>query len=103
MKWHHYLMLFFGGAFLANSVPHFVSGVTGLPFPTPFADPPGRGLSTPVINVVWALFNLIVAYLLLGYGRFAIRPRISLPTGVAFIGFCIMALILAVTFTSVPR
>jgi len=103
MKWYHYLMLFFGGAFLANSVPHFVSGVAGLPFPTPFANPPGKGLSSPVINVVWALFNLIVAHLLLGYGRFAIRARISVPMGVAFVGFTIMALMLAVTFASVPR
>jgi hypothetical protein len=29
MRWNHYVSYFFGGAFLANAIPHFVSGVTG--------------------------------------------------------------------------
>ena len=27
MRWYHYLALFFAGAFLVNSVPHFTNGV----------------------------------------------------------------------------
>ena len=27
MKWYHYLMCFFGGAFIANFFPHFVNGI----------------------------------------------------------------------------
>jgi hypothetical protein len=37
MPWDSYIACFFAGAFLANAVPHFVKGVTGEPFPTPFA------------------------------------------------------------------
>jgi len=44
MKWYVYVAYFFGGAFLVNAIPHFVSGVTGHPFPSPFASPPGQGL-----------------------------------------------------------
>jgi hypothetical protein len=57
--------LFCGGAFLANFFPHFIAGVSGLRFYSPFASPPFRGLSSPAVNVLYALFNLAVAYTLL--------------------------------------
>jgi hypothetical protein len=60
---------FFAGLFLANAVPHFVKGICGDAFPTPFAKPPGKGLSSPIVNVVWALFNLIVGYILFRAGK----------------------------------
>jgi hypothetical protein len=66
-----YLACFFAGIFLANAVPHFVHGISGDRFPTPFARPRGRGLSAPTLNVVWALFNLLVGYLLLRAGNFS--------------------------------
>ena len=65
MPWHHVAAYFFGGSVLANFVPHFVAGVSGRPFYSPFATPPFRGLSPPVVNVLWGLFNLAVAYALL--------------------------------------
>lgn len=64
MTWYDYVACFFAGAFLANTVPHFVHGISGDRFPTPFASPPGKGLSSPTVNVLWALFNLVVAYFL---------------------------------------
>lgn len=69
MEWYQYLAAFFAGAFLANTVPHFVQGVSGNKFPTPFAKPPGKGLSSPTVNVVWALFNAIIGCLLLRVGQ----------------------------------
>jgi hypothetical protein len=63
--WLHWLACFFGAAFLTNALPHFISGLMGRPFQTPFAKPPGEGLSSATVNVLWALFNLIVAWLLL--------------------------------------
>jgi hypothetical protein len=57
--------------FLANVVPHFVHGVSGDRFPTPFAHPPGKGLSSPTVNVVWALFNLFVGYIFFRLGKVA--------------------------------
>lgn len=65
MRWNHGIAYFFGGAFLVNAIPHFVSGVTGHPFQSPFASPPGQGLSTALVNVLWGSFNLALAYLLL--------------------------------------
>jgi hypothetical protein len=65
MRWHDVLAYFLGGMFLANFVPHFVAGITGRPFHSPFAKPPFRGLSSPVVNILWGLFNLAVAYVLL--------------------------------------
>jgi hypothetical protein len=64
VNWYDYIACFSAGAFLANAVPHFVHGISGDRFPTPFASPPGMGLSSPTVNVVWALFNLVVGYVL---------------------------------------
>jgi hypothetical protein len=64
MGWLHDLSYFFGGAFLANAVPHFVSGVMGQPFQSPFAKPSGEGLSSSTVNVLWGFANFVVAYLL---------------------------------------
>jgi hypothetical protein len=65
MQWPHYISYFFAGLFLTNAIPHFVSGVTGRPFQTPFAKPPGKGLSSSTVNVLWASFNIAVGYLLI--------------------------------------
>jgi uncharacterized membrane protein len=64
MEWYQYVAGFFAGVFLTNAVPHFVQGISGNKFPTPFAKPPGRGLSSSTVNVVWALFNMVIGYLL---------------------------------------
>ena len=48
MRWYHYLAYFFGGAFLANTLPHLVNGVSGNAFQSPFASPPGVGLSSSI-------------------------------------------------------
>jgi len=69
MKWYDYIACFFAGMLLANVVPHFVHGISGDRFPTPFAHPPGKGLSSPTVNVVWALFNLVVGYILFRVGK----------------------------------
>lgn len=64
MEWLHDLSYFAGGAALANAVPHFVSGVMGRPFQSPFAKPHGEGLSSSTVNVAWGFANLVIAYLL---------------------------------------
>jgi len=64
MEWLHYVSYFFGGAFLTNAVPHLVSGLMGRPFQSPFAKPPGEGLSSSTVNVLWGFFNLVIGYLL---------------------------------------
>jgi hypothetical protein len=65
MPWYGYAIHFLAGAFLCNAVPHFVAGVSGAKFQSPFANPPGVGLSSPLVNVLWGFANLVVGYLLL--------------------------------------
>lgn len=69
MNWLNYISCFLAGIFLANMVPHFVHGISGNRFPTPFANPPGKGLSSPTVNVVWALANLVAGYFLFRLGK----------------------------------
>jgi hypothetical protein len=74
MSWLPLLSYFFGGAFLANAVPHFVSGMMGRPFQSPFAKPPGQGLSSSTVNVLWGFFNIVVGYVLVcRVGDFGLR------------------------------
>jgi hypothetical protein len=70
----HLVSYFFGGVFLANAIPHLVSGMMGRPFQSPFAKPPGKGLSSSTVNVLWGFFNAIVGYLLVvRVGSFELR------------------------------
>jgi hypothetical protein len=97
MKWYVYIAYFFGGAFLVNAIPHFISGVTGHPFPSPFASPPGEGESSAMVNVLWGSFNFLMAYLLIGrVGTFQLRrTRDAILIG---IGGLLMALMLSQAF-----
>jgi hypothetical protein len=65
MEWIHNISYFFGGAFVTNALPHFVSGLMGRAFQSPFAKPPGKGLSSSTVNVLWGFFNLAVGYVLI--------------------------------------
>ena len=74
MTWLHLVSYFFGGIFLANAIPHFVSGIMGRPFQSPFAKPPGKGLSSSTVNVLWGFFNAVAGYLLVvRVGNFDLR------------------------------
>ncbi|SRR6266849_3999756 len=74
MSWYFYVAYFFGGAFLANAIPHLVNGISGRSFPTLLASPPGKGLSPPMVNVLYGALNLAIGYLLVYHvGEFHIR------------------------------
>ena len=74
MIWLHLVSYFFGGIFLTNVIPHFVSGMMGRPFQSPFAKPPGKGLSSSTVNVLWGFFNAVAGYLLVvRVGNFDLR------------------------------
>jgi hypothetical protein len=97
MRWYHYLAYFWGGAFLANAIPHLVSGITGHPFQSPFASPPGQGLSSALVNVLWGSFNLVIGYLLIcRVGKFELRRTSHVL--VAGVGFLLMAVMAAYAF-----
>jgi hypothetical protein len=93
MLWFHGLAYVFAGSFFANFVPHFVSGVLGRTFPTPFASPPFRGQSSSRVNVLYGLSNLAVAYmLLLHVGDF--EPRRALHAGAFGLGLAAWSLMI---------
>ena len=97
MDWYMYVAYLFGGAFLVNTIPHFVSGVCGRPFPSPFASPPGKGLSSPMVNVLWGTLNAVVGYFLVcRVGQFHLRNLVDMV--VLGAGGLVMALMLARTF-----
>jgi hypothetical protein len=96
-RWYHFVAYLFGGAFLTNALPHFVQGVSGRPLQSPFASPPGVGLSSAWVNVLWGLLNLVVGYLLVcRVGTFDLR-RTSHVVALG-LGVLTMGLMLARTF-----
>jgi hypothetical protein len=97
MRWYHYVAWFFGGVFFANAIPHLVHGISGMPFHSPFATPPGEGISTPMVNVLWAFFNLAVGYLLVcRVGDFNLRnSKHAIALGA---GFLLMSMMCAHIF-----
>lgn len=92
-----YLFCFLSGLFLANFVPHFVYGISGNKFPTPFAKPSGIGLSSATTNMIWSLFNLLVGYLLLLAG--AASPARPVSMLLLFAGVAAMGIPLSRHFT----
>jgi hypothetical protein len=102
MPWVHVVAYFFGGVFLANFTPHFIAGVSGRRFHSPFAKPPFRGLSSPAVNILWSLCNLIVAYtLLIVVGSLELQqvPHVA----VAGAGFGLGALLIARSIVKMQR
>jgi len=96
MPWYLYIASFFAGIFLANAVPHFIQGVSGNKFPSPFAKPSGRGLSSPIVNVIWALFNILIGYLLFRAGQVSSANLPSLA--IFFIGVAVISIFSSISF-----
>jgi len=96
MPWYNYLACFFAGAFLANFVPHFVHGISGDRFPTPVAHPPGKGLSSPTVNVLWALLNLFAGYVLFRVGGVSAGNYATLV--VFFAGIVAISILSSISF-----
>lgn len=97
MAWYNYLAAFFSGAFLCNFVPHFVHGVSGNKFPSPFSNPRGIGLSSSTVNVVWALANLVAGYYLFLAGHISNDNFFSLLS--FFAGLTVLSVFASIRFT----
>ena len=65
MPWYAYVLQFVSGLILANGVPHFVQGISGHRFQSPFASPPGVGESSAIVNVLWGFANIALGFLVL--------------------------------------
>ena len=94
LPWYVYLIQFIAGLFLANGVPHFVQGISGNSFQSPFASPPGVGESSAVVNVLWGFLNLVIGFALL----FAFAPKgsdVILEWAFVALGALVISLFLA--------
>ncbi|HEX4462004.1 MAG TPA: hypothetical protein VIA18_28685 [Polyangia bacterium] len=93
MTWYHYVAYFFGAVFLTNAVPHLVSGMLGRPFQSPFAKPPGKGLSSSTVNALWGWLNVAIGYaLLFKVGAFDVRNLShAIVVGVAVLARSLLA------------
>ena len=91
------ILSFLSGLLICNSIPHLAAGLRGEAFPSPFAKPPGRGLSAPVVNVVWGWLNLFVGLAIMPhFVLFSPVMPLFNSAWVAFaIGFLLMGLVLA--------
>jgi hypothetical protein len=105
MAWYVYLAHLFAGAFLINTIPHLVNGLSGRRFPSPFASPPGVGESSALVNTLWGFANLVIGYVLLaGVGPFSFG--LSLDALVVALGALLMGWRLAIHFgglTNLPK
>ena len=96
MNWYDYIACFFAGMFFANVVPHFVHGISGDCFPTPFVRPPGKGLSSPTVNVLWALLNLVAGYIIFRVGKVSSGDNSALV--IFFAGIVVISTMSSVNF-----
>jgi hypothetical protein len=89
MPWYVYVLQFVSGLFLANGVPHFVQGISGHPFQSPFASPPGVGESSPIVNVLFAILwsflpkgaDVVLEWVAVGLGVLAMAIMLALHFG----------------------
>ena len=102
MPWYDYLAHFLAGAFLPNGVPHFVQGICGNKFQSPFASPPGVGESSAIVNVLWGWFNFAIAGALLRYFFPPLPPPLGGSIATA-LGVLVAALWLANHFGKVRK
>lgn len=102
MEWYEYLAYFAAGALLVNGVPHFVNGISGRRFQSPFASPPGVGESPPWVNVLWGLANFAAgATLIFGVGHF--RFDLNRPVMMVGLGALLASVFLAMYFGRVRK
>jgi hypothetical protein len=95
----NYIADFFAGAFLCNCLPRLMCGLQGIPFPTPFAKPPGVGDSSPLVNFLWGAFNLVVGISLLAWHPVGF----DLGFAVLAAGFLVLGVPLSIHFGKVRQ
>jgi len=88
-----FILLFFAGAFSANSLPHFINGISGREMNGPFFYRYFTWIPNPLFNTLWGLLNAFIAFLFLslltkeqpGIGLFRHHPWNLIVYSVGFI------------------
>jgi hypothetical protein len=100
MPWYFYPLEFLSAMFVTNGIPHFVQGLSGNAFQSPFAQPPGVGESSAVVNVLWGFANLTIGAVLLWF--FSPQGRFTWAGWIVFgIGSLLMSVMTASHFGKV--
>ena len=94
-----YVLLFLAGALLCNCIPHLAAGLRGEPFPTPFAKPPGKGKSPPLVNFIWGSANLFGGFALAVWRLATVHSIAGL--GLIALGWLTIGIYLALHFGAV--
>ncbi len=75
---------FVAGVLAGGGLPHFVSGIMGKAYQTPFGKP-----NSPGVNVVWGWLNWVVAVLVWHIAPMRLHPRaafVATALGVLLVG-----------------
>ncbi len=96
MSWNY--LAFFAGVFLVNGLPHFLHGISGERFPTPFPKPEGKSTSAPLVNVLWGTLNFAVGIAFVRVSR--VTFGFNSDSLMFALGGFIVAVILAIRFGS---
>ena len=95
MKWYNFVACFFSGVFFVNVIPHLVHGIDGDFFPTPFGKDLGSVSTSPLVNILWAILNLVIGFSLLRIGRVSMAKNLALLCtllGILFYSLALAAL-----------
>ena len=95
--WQSYIYSFLAGVLFANSIPHFIHGISGDYFPAPFFHNLGKGAATDIVNVLWGLFNFAIGYNLVREFQSLVPPKLFRI--IVFSGFVCMSIFLSVVFS----
>jgi len=87
---------FFSGALLVNVLPHLINGISGNKFPSAFAKPHGKKLSSSTSNVVWAFINILILLTIFHFNK---NSFTELNGIIMLIGSFIMAIYLSIFFS----
>jgi hypothetical protein len=96
-----YVALLFAGALFCNALPHLIAGLQGRPFPTPMAKPPGKGLSSALINFQWGAINLAGGVALLHY--FPVEIGLNWKLGAFVLGALLIGFQCSIHFEKVLK
>ena len=88
-----YVTCLLAGALYCNCLPHLSCGLSGVPFPTPFAKPRGIGNPPALTNFLWGAFNLFLAIFITAWQSTAIE---TVPGLIALaVGFLVSGVFLS--------
>ncbi len=97
------LLLFFSGAFLANSIPHYVNGISGREFVRPFLYRFVPWMPNSLFNVIWGIIWMVLSIILFKVYQ-KLNPDIKFNIGLNLdfmiftVGFIAVSVFLSIFF-----